>query len=987
MITLPSVLRVAARAALVAVSLTGIRLAAIGEPESVAGTWRSNHGSVTLLHAPSVNGQPVVVTGSWDQGGGRIGEIRGGSFTPASGALEFRYYQPWNSATGIGRFNISADGTMLIGTYAQDGGTSGAWNMELVARATPFPAAEPAAPTFSPMPAAGELAIAGSWASPVGSLTLEHPPLAGGAVMVAGTWITPQGRAYVTRGTYDPGQHLLVFAFTQEWDNASGQARLSVSPDGSRLSGSYALGGGADTALGFARQSEPVVPLPAAAPPAAAVGLAAVLPPPVRSIAGVWDSSFGAVTLQQDPVGPGGIAPVRGYHDESPGRRAEIREGWFDPATGALEFTFFQPWRNLTGTGRFALAPGDAQLTGTYSQPGRTGAWNLTRRGGPPAIAPATPAGAPARSIAGTWNSKLGTVTLQHAPATGTGPVAVVGFHDESRNNRAELRDGRFDPVAGTLEFTYFQPWRNVTGTGRFVLSADNNKLTGTYSQPGATGPWNLERAGVPSASPAPGASAKSAARPADSPGAQLAVAIIGALLGGATQQPAAPPQPAPAPAATGMPSAAPETPVVAPTPPAAPLAPEPMPAFAPAPAPVAQAGARAVAIAAKSEYTLVLRDDGTVWAYGNNDTGGHVHQGKPRPAVAGTPVQISELTDIVAIAGGEIHAMALDRHGAVWVWGENQNGERGDGNPAKNASKLPPSRVEGLPPIATICAGGSNGGWSGVCVARGLDGSFWQWGRRIDAPPANAPRDGTYLHRRPKPETLAGFPSGAETIVGGTNSLLIVQRGGGLLRWGQRDSYFPNTPPQPTAVPGLSGIVAVGECIENTVAVARDGSVWGWGRGISELAIPQTEMGQEGVPVPLATTWKAPDSRAVAVGRRFAAILSGDGTVWVWGRNDYGQFGAGTVDKTIRSAPERVPGLSDVVAIASGDEHVVVLKNDGSVWGWGSGWSGRLGNANDSANYPTPLQPLIPAAAPDAVQAYAAHRAAYLAKLASLGN
>jgi hypothetical protein len=413
MITLPSVLRVAARAALVAVSLTGIRLAAIGEPESVAGTWRSNHGSVTLLHAPSVNGQPVVVTGSWDQGGGRIGEIRGGNFTPATGVFELRYFQPWNSATGTGRFTISADGTKLNGTYAQDGGTSGAWNMDLVASAAPPPAAAPlpaiapAPPTFTPMQTSGELAVAGSWISPVGELTLEHPPSAGAAVMVGGTWITPQGRARVTRGTYDPGQHLLVFAFTQEWDNASGQARLSVSPDGSRLSGSYALGGGADTALGFARQSVPVVPLPAAAPPPAAFDPVFAPPPPVRSIAGVWDSSFGAVTLQQDPVGPGGTAPVRGYHDESPGRRAEIRDGWFHPVTGALEFTFVQSWRNVTGTGRFALSTDDAILTGTFSQPGSTGAWNLTRRGGPPATAAAAPAGAPARSIAGTWNSKL----------------------------------------------------------------------------------------------------------------------------------------------------------------------------------------------------------------------------------------------------------------------------------------------------------------------------------------------------------------------------------------------------------------------------------------------------------------------------------------------------------------------------------------------------------------------------------------------------
>jgi YD repeat-containing protein len=92
----------------------------------------------------------------------------------------------------------------------------------------------------------------------------------------------------------------------------------------------------------------------------------------------------------------------------------------------------------------------------------------------------------------------------------------------------------------------------------------------------------------------------------------------------------------------------------------------------------------------------------------------------------------------------------------------------------------------------------------------------------------------------------------------------------------------------------------------------------------------------------------------AVSGGDRFTAALKGDGTVWTWGWNGFGQLGDGT--NTDRSAPVQVKSLSNVKVMAARDYHVLVIKSDGSVWAWGSGGNGELGD-NRATDSKIPVQ------------------------------
>lgn len=65
--------------------------------------------------------------------------------------------------------------------------------------------------------------------------------------------------------------------------------------------------------------------------------------------------------------------------------------------------------------------------------------------------------------------------------------------------------------------------------------------------------------------------------------------------------------------------------------------------------------------------HTLILKSDGTVWSFGLNNVG---QLGDSSNTQRRTPVQVSGLTDIVAIAAGGYHSLAITSTGALYVWG-----------------------------------------------------------------------------------------------------------------------------------------------------------------------------------------------------------------------------------------------------------------------------------------------------------------------------
>ncbi|MGJ7045422.1 S-layer homology domain-containing protein [Thermoanaerobacterium thermosulfurigenes] len=129
---------------------------------------------------------------------------------------------------------------------------------------------------------------------------------------------------------------------------------------------------------------------------------------------------------------------------------------------------------------------------------------------------------------------------------------------------------------------------------------------------------------------------------------------------------------------------------------------------------------------------------------------------------------------------------------------------------------------------------------------------------------------------------------------------------------------------------PSVSNVVAISAGGVHTVALRNDGTVWTWGRNdYGQLGNGTTK--DSSLPIQVKGI-----SNVVAVSARriHTVALRNDGTVWTWGDNECGQLGNGTTVNS--STPVQVKGISDVVAISAGDYHTVALKNDGTVWTWG---------------------------------------------------
>src|SRR5256714_6380872 len=88
---------------------------------------------------------------------------------------------------------------------------------------------------------------------------------------------------------------------------------------------------------------------------------------------------------------------------------------------------------------------------------------------------------------------------------------------------------------------------------------------------------------------------------------------------------------------------------------------------------------------------------------------------------------------------------------------------------------------------------------------------------------------------------------------------------------------------------------------------------------------------------------------RSVSAGDDHFVVLGENGMVWSWGKNASGQLGDGTnLDK---SAPAEVPNVSNIVSVKAGGAHTLALQQNGTVLGWGDNYDGQLGTGDNAAS------------------------------------
>ena len=151
-----------------------------------------------------------------------------------------------------------------------------------------------------------------------------------------------------------------------------------------------------------------------------------------------------------------------------------------------------------------------------------------------------------------------------------------------------------------------------------------------------------------------------------------------------------------------------------------------------------------------------------------------------------------------------------------------------------------------------------------------------------------------------------------------------------------------------------------------HTLALSSSGTVYAWGSndrarlGIG-IAIGFGEGDQPDIRTSPQRVPNLSNIVQVAVGAGHSVALRSDGTVWTWGDNFFGQLGSGSFDGLFAAgnpAPARVPNLNNITAISTMEHHTLALRSDGTVWAWGNGGLGQLGIGSyyiDNLNFDNP--------------------------------
>jgi alpha-tubulin suppressor-like RCC1 family protein len=356
--------------------------------------------------------------------------------------------------------------------------------------------------------------------------------------------------------------------------------------------------------------------------------------------------------------------------------------------------------------------------------------------------------------------------------------------------------------------------------------------------------------------------------------------------------------------------------------------------------------------------HTAAIKTDGTLWTWG---IGGSGRLGTNDTITRSTPVTtFAGGNNWKQVSSGNIHTAAIKTDGTLWTWGLGTSGQLGRFSTGTN--KITPvttfaggtnwadTATEEPEDLYTLSAGGQH------TAAIKTDGTLWTWGSGFSGVQGNAD-----VSQRNTPVTTFAGGTNWKQVSSGSFHTAAIKTDGTLWTWGYggygqlgtNDISNRSTPV--TTFAGGTNWKQVSSGGSHTAAIKTDGTLWTWGNANSGRLGTNDTITRS---TPVTTFAGGTNWKQVTSGYRHAAAIKTDGTLWTWGTGTSGQLG--NAQATNRSTPVTTfAGGNNWKQVSSGNFHTAAIKTDGTLWTWGSGNTGQLGNAQ-TTNRSTPVTTFI---------------------------
>jgi alpha-tubulin suppressor-like RCC1 family protein len=333
------------------------------------------------------------------------------------------------------------------------------------------------------------------------------------------------------------------------------------------------------------------------------------------------------------------------------------------------------------------------------------------------------------------------------------------------------------------------------------------------------------------------------------------------------------------------------------------------------------------------------------LWIWGSNSDG---QLGTNNTNTRCTPVTtLAGGANWKQVSGGTLNTAAIKTDGTLWTWGQNTFATLGT-NDTNNICT----------PVTTF-AGGTN--WKQVAIrsyyaaAIKTDGTLWTWGRNVYA---NLGINDA--NNRTTPVTTFAGGTNWKQVSCGAYITAAIKTDGTLWTWGLNsygqlginNANFRCTPV--TTFAGGTDWKQVTCGYFHTAAIKTDGTLWTWGRNpYGQLGNNTTTNGS----TPVTTFAGGTNWKQVACGAYQTAAIKTDGTLWIWGSNNFAQLGVNNTTDRITPVTTFAGG-TNWKQVTGGLYQMAAIKTDGTLWIWGYNDQGQLGinEAGVTTNRTTPV-------------------------------